>query len=201
MFFRPKNFPDKWNSRIVLLPHDKLSRATLIRITPSWLQPNHITVFRLFLTPIVLYLLAAGNFAWGLPLFVFTALTDAFDGSLARVRRQISEWGILFDPVVDKIFIGSVLFIIVFKYVNFNLCIALLGAEALLILFGWLRVRRGLIEPANFWGKIKMVFEVVGLSLILIALWFQVDILTDISMSTLGLALIFAIISVYTRIK
>lgn len=200
-FFNRSEYPDKWNKNIVLAWNDRLFKHTLIPLTPAWVKPNHVTVFRMLLIPLVLLLLSRGQYAWGVPLFLFTALTDAFDGSLARVRRQISEWGILFDPVADKLFIGSVLFLIVLQHINFLLGMALLFVEAGIIIFGWHRARRGTIEPANVWGKIKMVTEVAAIMLLLIALWLKIDMLTDVSTSTLALALVFAVVSVLTRIK
>jgi len=201
LFFRKSEYPEKWNKHIVLLPHDRLLQHTLIPLVPAWVKPNHITVARIFLIPPVLLALNEGNYAWGVPLFLFIALTDAFDGSLARVRRQISEWGILYDPVADKLFIGSVLFLIVLQHINFYLGMTLLGVEAAIIVIGWYRVRQGTVEPANVWGKIKMVTEVAAILLLLTALWFNIDMLTDVSTSTLALALVFAVVSVLTRIK
>ena len=201
MLFDPPTFPEKWNKDIRLLPHDRLLRRTVIPLIPAAVKPNHITVLRLLLIPVVLWLLARGDYAWGSFLFLFLGFTDALDGSLARVRGQITEWGILCDPVVDKLFIGSVLALIVLQHINLELGLALLGAEAVIIFFGWRRQRRGLIEPANFWGKIKMVSEVVGIMLLLVALWLKVNMLADFSVSTLALALVFAIVSILVRIK
>jgi CDP-diacylglycerol---glycerol-3-phosphate 3-phosphatidyltransferase len=200
-FFRKSEYPDKWNKDIVLLPHDRILQHTLIPLVPAWIKPNHITVARIFLIPAVLFALDRGIYAWGIPLFLFIALTDAFDGSLARVRRQISEWGILYDPVADKLFIGSVLFLIVLQHINFYLGMTLLFVEAAIIVLGWHRSRHGSIEPANVWGKIKMVTEVAAIMLLLIALWLKIDMLTDVSMSTLAMAVVFAVVSVLTRIK
>jgi len=193
-------FRDKWNRDIKLGPHDRLFAATLDKVIPRSVLPNHITVFRFFLTPFVIFFVATGDFAVGMPLFVFAALTDAVDGSLARVRRQITEWGILYDPLADKLLIGSVLFVIVLKYVNFTLGIALLLIEAAMIVGAWIRHRKGRIQPANTWGKIKMVTEVVGIALLLLALWLDVSILVDISAGTLAIALITAIVSVLSRL-
>jgi len=201
MFSSRPDENSRWNREIVLLPHDRLLGHTLIPIIPAWVKPNHITLGRIFLIPVVLFLLNADNYAWGVPLFVFIAFTDALDGSLARVRKQITEWGILYDPVADKLFIGSVLYLIVLRHINYHLGMALLAVEAAIILFGWRRARRGLIEPANVWGKIKMVSEVAAILLLLIAVWLKIDLLTDLSTSTLALALVFAVVSVLTRIK
>ncbi len=201
MFFWSSSATDRWNKEVVLLPHDRLLQATLIPLIPAWVKPNYITLGRIFLIPMVLYLLSVGNYAWGVPLFLFIAFTDALDGSLARVRRQITEWGILYDPVADKLFIGSVLYLIVLQHINYALGMTLLAVEAAIIIFGWYRSRHGKIEPANVWGKIKMVSEVIAILFLLIAVWLKIDLLTDLSMSTLALAVIFAVVSVLTRIK
>ncbi len=194
-------YPEKWNRDVRVLPHDRFLAATVIPLIPRRVQPNHLTILRFLLTPVVLWFLGAENFAVGVPLFLLAALTDALDGSLARVRRQISEWGILYDPVADKIFIGSVLAVIVIHRINLLLGLALLAVEAIIVIFGWIRLRRGVIEPANVWGKVKMVFEVISVTLLLIAAWLKFDLLTDISVQTLILALIFAVVSVLVRLK
>jgi len=201
MFFSRPSGAERWNKDIVLLPHDRVLSRTLIPFIPPWIRPNHITLARLFLIPLDLYLLSVDNYPWGVPLFLLIAFSDALDGSLARVRRQITEWGIIYDPVVDKLFIGSVLYLIVLQHINYALGMTLLLVEAGIIAFGWYRARHGRIEPANVWGKIKMVTEVAAILLLLIAVWLKIDMLTDISTSTLALALIFAVVSVLTRIK
>src|SRR5688572_22495439 len=172
---------DLWNASIVLHPGDRLFAATVGRIMPARVRPNHLTVLRLMLIP-------------------FAALTDWFDGALARTRKQITEWGIIHDPFVDKLLIGSVLFVIVLDHINYTLGMALLGVEAAMIAVGWYRKTRGKVEPANVWGKIKMVAEVCGIMLLLLALWFRMNLLVDVSTGTLALALVFAIVSILSRI-
>ncbi|KPJ85892.1 hypothetical protein AMJ57_01410 [Parcubacteria bacterium SG8_24] len=194
-------FADKWNRHIVLYPHDKVFRCLLEPLIPRWLKPNHITVSRIFLTPPVLYFLFVEDYRIGVPLFLLVALTDAIDGSLARVRRQITEWGVLYDPLADKLLIGSVLFLIVLRHINFYLGISLLVVEVGLIVGGWIRKRRGRVEPANVWGKIKMLTEVIGITLLLIALWLDISLLVDLSIGTLAVALVVAIVSVLAKIK
>ncbi|MFH1047659.1 MAG: CDP-alcohol phosphatidyltransferase family protein [Patescibacteria group bacterium] len=193
-------FGDKWNDHIRLLPHDRVFRRLIEPLIPSWLLPNHLTVLRIFLIPLVLYFLHIKSYDIGVPLFMFAALTDSFDGSLARVRKQITEWGIKYDPLADKLLIGSVLFVIVLQHINYYLGIALLVTEAVMIIGAWWRQRRGKVEPANFWGKLKMVTEVVGISLLLLALWFDISLLVEVSAGTLALALAVAIVSILSRL-
>jgi CDP-diacylglycerol--glycerol-3-phosphate 3-phosphatidyltransferase len=191
---------DQWNENIHFYPQDRIFRYILNPIIPSFVRPNHITVFRMFLIPPVIYFLNIGEYKIGLPLFLFAALTDAIDGSLARLRKQITRWGILYDPLADKLLIGSVIFLIVLQHINFYLGIALIVIETMMIVGAWLQQRKGHVEPANFWGKAKMVTEVVAICLLLIALWLKINLLVDISAGTLALALVVAIVSILSRI-
>ncbi|HTM68945.1 MAG TPA: CDP-alcohol phosphatidyltransferase family protein [Candidatus Binatia bacterium] len=191
---------DRWNRSIVLHPGDRLFAATVGLIVPKSVRPNHLTLLRLLLIPFVLYFLSRERYAIGVPLFLFAALTDWFDGALARTRKEVTEWGIVHDPLVDKLLIGTVLFVIVLDHINFYLGMALLGVEAFMIAVGWYRKSRGAVEPANVWGKIKMVAEVCGVMLLLLALWLRINLLVDLSTGTLALALVFAIVSILSRI-
>lgn len=189
-----------WNDRIKLTPYDRLFARTIEPFVPRWLAPNHITIARILLAPAVLFFLFRGNYGVGVPLFIFVAATDALDGMLARVRRQVTEWGIIFDPIADKMLIGSVLFVIVLEHVNFYIGLALLIVEVVLVIGGWfMRVRKG-VQQADIWGKIKMNAEVAGILLLLIALWSGVDLFVDLSTGTLTIALIVAIISIFSRL-
>jgi len=190
-----------WNENIVLLPHDRFIKKTIEPLIPAGLRPNHLTVARMLLTPIVLLFLSRGQFNIGVPLFLFAALTDALDGSLARIRKQITEWGILYDPLADKLLIGSVLFVIVLNHINFLLGVSLLAVEAGMIIYGWIQMRRGKVIQANVWGKIKMAAEVVGIMLLLVAVWLDVDMLVNFSIGTLSVALVAAIVSILSRMK
>lgn len=180
-----------------LFPHDYLLKP-LVWLIPEAVHPNHITVLRITLTPLVLVLLYYDNFTLGVPMFLLVAFTDAIDGSLARWRQQITPWGTFYDPVADKFLIGSVVILIVTKYVNPLIAIALIAVEMMIIIGGWYRRQRGRVGSANIWGKIKMFLQVIGVLSLLIAVWLGIDVFVDISSGTLVLAIIFAIVSLLT---
>lgn len=179
-----------------LFPHDYVLRPFL-KLIPEKIHPNHITILRMFLTPVVLFVLYQENWGAGILLFLFTAFTDALDGSLARVRRQITEWGTFYDPVADKFLIGSVMILIVLQHVNPLIAYTLLLIEGMLIFGGWYHRRRHAIS-ANIWGKVKMVLQVIAVLFLLIALWLGIDLFIQISHTTFVLAIIFAIVSLLT---
>lgn len=177
--------------------HDNLMRPFVLWL-PKKVAPNHLTILRMILTPVVLVLLFFKNYNVGIPLFFITAFTDAMDGSLARLRKQVTNWGIFYDPVADKALVGSVLLLIAIKYVNPILATALVVTELCLIFGGWYRVKRGAAVHANFWGKFKMFLEFSGLLMILISLWLNFEPLIDLANGTFILALIFGLISLMT---
>ena len=68
--------------------------------------PNILTLIRFLAIPVLAYLILAGD-AYNLgAFFLFAAiwLTDMLDGYIARHYNQITEFGKLFDPLVDKLF-------------------------------------------------------------------------------------------------
>jgi CDP-diacylglycerol--glycerol-3-phosphate 3-phosphatidyltransferase len=180
-----------------LFPHDYLMRP-VVRMLPDWVTPNHLTIFRMLMTPIVLWFLFEEMYSVGVPLFIFSAFTDALDGSMARLRNQITPWGTFHDPVADKFLIGSVILLIVIQHVNAYLALALIVVELMLIGGGWYKRQHGKISSANIWGKVKMILQVFGVSFLLIALWLGIDLFVDISNGTFALALVFAVVSLLT---
>jgi CDP-diacylglycerol--glycerol-3-phosphate 3-phosphatidyltransferase len=180
---------------------DKVFAATIGRLFPDSVHPNHVTLSRLFGTPFVLYFLMSERLDVGLPLFFLVALTDWFDGALARTRGQVTEWGIRYDPLVDKLLVGTVLFLVVLRHINPYLGYALLAVEAFLVVGGWWRYRGGKAVRADRWGKAKMVAEVAGIILLLLAVRFDIDLFIELSNGVLAVALVAALISIFTRMR
>lgn len=177
--------------------HDHLLKPA-VWLVPKFIHPNHITVFRMTLIPVVLVLLYLEYWNIGIPLFIFAAFTDALDGSVARLRKRVTEWGTFYDPIADKMLIGSVMLLIVIRYVNPIIAVAIILVEIMIISGGWYRRRKKGVVTANVWGKVKMFLEVAGVSLLLFAVWFDFDLFVEISEGTLVLAVIFAIVSLLT---
>ena len=181
-----------------LYPHDYVMRWTLVPLVPSFVTPNMVTMFRIAATPVVLWLLLVQNFSGGVPVFLFVALTDALDGSLARLRRQVTQWGAFYDPLADKVLIGSVVLLVVVQHVNVLFGVLLVLVEALIMAGGLVRRRQGKPVMANAVGKIKMTLQVLGVLFLLIALWAGYSLFIPISVGTLALAVVFAVISLFT---
>jgi CDP-diacylglycerol---glycerol-3-phosphate 3-phosphatidyltransferase len=68
--------------------------------------PNQLTVLRIILTPVFFVLFISGEphlIQVSLGIFIIAALTDWYDGWLARKFNYITEWGKFWDPLADKI--------------------------------------------------------------------------------------------------
>ncbi len=181
-----------------LYPHDRLLAKTLVPLIPPWVTPNMITWLRIILTPVVLWFLYIGDYQIGVPLFIFVAFTDALDGSLARLRKQITEWGTFYDPMADKLLIGSVVLLVVVRHINPIFGILIVLIEVLLLIGGYWRRRAGRPVSANVVGKAKMFLQFLGVTLLLVEVWSGAQLFLDVSIATLSLAIVVAVVSLFT---
>ncbi len=82
-----------------------------------WSIPNILTVLRLLAAPGVAFMFLYFNRPWAdwfaLVLFVLAAVTDWFDGYLARLWKQESRFGAMLDPIADKAMVVIALMVIV----------------------------------------------------------------------------------------
>lgn len=175
--------------------HDRLYARFLLPLVPASVLPNHLTMFRMIFTPAVVVLAVMQWYVWSLIVFLILAFSDTLDGSLARVRGQVTTWGKVFDPVADKILVGSLVIVLVMQHLGPGLALLILGLELTFLLIGWWKIKQGKVVQANRWGKIKMFLQVIGVSLLLLGLITGFQGLFHISSQTLYLALVFALVS------
>lgn len=177
---------------------DKVLDFIFLRFIPSWVTPNQITILRFISIPAIITLLIAGYTGTGLALFVLAAFSDAIDGSLARTRKQITNWGILNDPLADKMLIGSTVAIMVTKYIHPILAFIVIGLEIVIFLSGLYKTRHGgKIIPAKMVGKIKMVLESFALITLFVFVLSGINIYLQISIFLLLLGVLFALLSLF----
>ncbi len=77
--------------------------------------PNLLTLSRIAAIPL-LVLLVALRTPWGdvgaCLVFSVAAITDYFDGKIARQRQSISGFGRMLDPIADKLLVGAALMLL-----------------------------------------------------------------------------------------
>lgn len=78
--------------------------------------PNILTISRIVVIPVIFLSIYIHSLWWTVVsgvLFILAAVTDYFDGYLARSRNETSVFGRLLDPIADKLLVVSALLIIV----------------------------------------------------------------------------------------
>lgn len=70
--------------------------------------PNLLTLARILLVPVVVWLLVSGLYMAAFWLFVLAGITDGVDGYLARRWNQRTELGAYLDPLADKALLVSI---------------------------------------------------------------------------------------------
>ncbi len=178
--------------------YDNILAVTILKLLPAKILPNYITVFRFLATPVVAVLMLYGHYFVGLVAFLLVAFTDAIDGAMARTRGQITNWGKIYDPLADKILIGSMVFIIVLRYIDFWTAIIIIALEFIIVTTAWIRKKEGGEVQANIWGKIKMCLQVSGVVILLFSIVFNWQALLPLASGVLYLAIAFAIVSLLT---
>ena len=180
--------------------HDRFLYRFFLHAIPESITPNVITSIRVFTTPVPFFLVLHGDYSLGAIVFLLVAFTDAVDGTLARMRSQVTRFGMLFDPLADKLLIGSMVILLVFQNFHYLLGVAILGIEILFILSALVaKIKFNSIFSANKWGKVKMALQVLAISFTLIALVFNTPHLLTFAFWSFGFAIGFALISLFSN--
>ncbi len=148
--------------------------------------PNIITVARIAACPVIFFLAIApgiGARVWAFVLFVAAALSDVWDGWLARRYDLITDTGKLLDPIADKLLLVAtfVPFYIISHRGGSDLIpfigampawvlVVIFGRELFITLFRSYAVGRGVVIPAGASGKRKALFQALFMGSLL--LWY-----------------------------
>jgi len=142
----------------------------------SWFKnmnlPNKLTVIRVLAIPFFLLFLyiSKGIFRF-LPLLIFAAaaITDAVDGYIARRDNLVTSFGKFMDPLADKLLTASAFIAFVeIGYLSSWVVVLIISREFLVSGFRTLAASKGVTVAANPWGKIKTVFQMVLIVVILL---------------------------------
>lgn len=150
--------------------------------------PNKLTLSRVLVIPFFVGLLLCGNFVsdpstvavcrWSaLLVFIAAAITDYYDGVLARRMNIVTNFGQLFDPLADKLLTMAAFVAFVELRVPPDrpilpawAIILILGREYLVTGLRSIALTQGRLIRADNWGKHKTAWQLFGIITILLAL-------------------------------
>jgi cardiolipin synthase len=157
----------------------------------------------LILIPFVLYYYLRGQVVVAGIALIFSALTDAADGFIARRFDQITALGKILDPIADKLTQLCVALGLCLTYTALIPLAAVLAVKELLMgLMGLTLLRRGK-QPfsARWWGKLAtVVFYVAAIATMLFGHTFSLGIIWVISL-TVVLLLAYSLFRYYNMLK
>lgn len=184
--------------------------------------PTTLTVFRIFLVPLLVVVLLAPPNSWadsaffgadgpptrellGVAIFVIATITDILDGYLARRNNQITKLGTLLDPIADKL-LTSAAFISLVEMQTHSaqprplapawMVVIIIGREFIVSGLRSVLATRGIALPASKLGKLKTASQVVAILLLILTnsleRWWRFGFL---GVAALWLALALAIVS------
>lgn len=134
--------------------------------------PNILTSLRIVMTPFTVLSILTGNFILTASLISATALTDLFDGMLARKFNAESKLGAMLDQIADKIFSGGA--IIALAIATNPLIILNLLGEISIMGVNAVAKKKGLETKSSILGKIKTGVLSVNLLITYISTFFPI---------------------------
>jgi CDP-diacylglycerol--glycerol-3-phosphate 3-phosphatidyltransferase len=139
-----------------------------------WNLPNALTLFRIFLVPFLVVVLLtkfSGREFVGLGIFLVAAVTDFFDGYIARKRNQTTRMGALLDPIADKLLMSAAFISLVEmdpKHVPAWMVVIIIGREFAVSGLRSIAAQQGVTIAASPLGKGKMISQVIAISLLIL---------------------------------
>ncbi|HEY6139942.1 MAG TPA: CDP-alcohol phosphatidyltransferase family protein [Thermoanaerobaculia bacterium] len=137
--------------------------------------PNVLTILRLIAVPVFIFASLRGDFLLAFILFVSAALTDMFDGMIARRFNQRSRLGAILDPAADKtMLVCGYLFYTLYDNVPLVripewLTFAVFIRDFLIIFFAYLLWTRVQVKrfPPSWAGKTSTVLQAAALGIVI----------------------------------
>jgi len=134
--------------------------------------PNFITSLRIIAAPFVMYMILNGRYAAAFIILLLAAITDSFDGKVARLLKQQSAFGAILDPIADVTLTTCTVIALLIQF-QFPLWfgIIILSREAIIILGGLmcLFAKEYNLAKADIFGKLSRFFQLATIIIYILA--------------------------------
>jgi CDP-diacylglycerol--glycerol-3-phosphate 3-phosphatidyltransferase len=134
--------------------------------------PNKLTVSRFVLTIAFLAVMFSQvpyHLTIALALFIAGAVSDLLDGMIARRRKLITNFGILMDPLADKILVCSAFIAFVgMNWIPAWMVVIIVARELAITGMRLLAASRNVVLAAEGLGKHKTIAQIVAIISILV---------------------------------
>ncbi len=132
--------------------------------------PNFITIGRILLVPVTVWLIISGEFLLAFAAFVAAGISDGVDGYIARRFDQRSELGAYLDPLADKALLVSIYVSLGFlKFLPAWLVLLVVTRDVLIVgavILAWV-VGKPMVVAPSMASKVNTVGQIVLAGLVL----------------------------------
>ena len=149
-------------------------RVQAMKVRNPSTNANAITIARILLIPVFLVILLSGipePYAdiGAATVFILAAASDKLDGYIARKRRSITTLGQFLDPLADKLLIAAALIALVGQgRVAAWIAMVIIGREVAVSVLRSVGLSQGVSIPADRYGKLKTVLQIVYIVYVLL---------------------------------
>ena len=150
--------------------------------------PNKLSLFRIILVPFMVFFYLAEFVPYGkaiaLGIFIISALTDLFDGKIARKRGLVTNLGKMLDPIADKILTLSILLLLVVDGTipapyGVIAAIIILSRDFMVDMLRQISASKNQVIAADMWGKWKTMILDIAFPLLILVAFLQQDLLLE----------------------
>ncbi|HEX4030480.1 MAG TPA: CDP-alcohol phosphatidyltransferase family protein [Terracidiphilus sp.] len=149
-----------------------MSDDTNLRLNPLRTTPNLLTLLRICMAPFLVAAILQNHYLLSFVLFVIAGLTDALDGTLARVLRQRSVLGQYLDPVADKLLLSTIFLVLLHKsLIPITVTVLVFGRDVGILLVAailYAAVGRREFHPSIF-GKANTLAQISAVAAVLLS--------------------------------
>jgi cardiolipin synthase len=142
-----------------------------VHFNPLSTTPNLLTLLRICLAPFLVAAILENHYALSFVLFVAAGLTDALDGTLARVLKQRSMLGHYLDPVADKLLLSTLFLVLLHKsLMPVTVTVLVFGRDVGILLVAailYAAVGRREFHPSLF-GKANTLAQITAVAAVLL---------------------------------
>ena len=122
------------------------------------------------LTPVAEHWFGWDAYVLAIVIFLIAAISDIFDGHIARRRKQVSTLGKFLDPIADKLLISAALIVLVEKQLAPSWAVVIIvGREFIITGLRSVAASEGIVIQARSIGKLKMWAQCIAVVALLIA--------------------------------
>ena len=101
-------------------------------------------------------------------IFVIACVTDYLDGTIARKEKTLTDFGATLDAIADKVLVNGVLILLAYNgFISVVVPVVIVTRDIAVDALRALSAKNKVIIKASKWGKVKTIFMMVGLSLML----------------------------------